>query len=128
MNEEKIGKFEGICLMLIIIMNTIVLNIPNLIILSSGTSAIINIIYVSLIAILFTIFVTNIFNRFPGKDILDFSQYIGGNILKTILGIVFLVFFILLSTVAVRYLAGSMKIIYFNNSPYIYYCFSSYPQ
>ena len=32
MNAEKIGKFEAICLILIIIVNEIVLNVPNLII------------------------------------------------------------------------------------------------
>ena len=46
MNVEKIGKFEAICLVLIIIVNEIVLNIPNLIIYSTASSAILNVIFI----------------------------------------------------------------------------------
>ena len=120
MKAEKIGKFEAICLMIIIIVNAIVLNIPNIIVLSTGSSAIINVIYVGAIAIAFSVILFKLFDKFSGKDILDVSEYVGGKILKLIVGTAFLVFFLILSIVAVRYLSSSIKIIYFNNSPFVY--------
>ena len=120
MKAERIGKFEAIALMVIIIINVVILNIPNMIMLSAGPSAIINIIYVSILAILFSIVISKLFNRFTGKDIIDISEYLGGKVLKTVVCICFLMFFLLLAVVAVRYLSRSIKIIYFNNSPLLY--------
>ena len=120
MRNEKLGSLEAICLMLIIIVNAIVLNIPNLIILSVGTSAIINVIYIGLIAIIITLLLSKLFSNFPGKDILDVSQFLGGKFLKNIIAIPFILLFLLLSIIAVYYLSRSIKIIYFNNSPFSY--------
>ena len=64
MNSEKIGKFEAICLILIIIVNEIVLNVPNLIINITGSSAVINTIFISIIAIIFAYFIYKLFLKF----------------------------------------------------------------
>ena len=120
MKENKIGKFEAICMMIIIIINAIVLNIPNIIILSTGSSAIINVIFIGILAIFLSFFLSKLFYNFSGKDILDVSDFVGGKLLKTFVSICFLVFFLLLSIIAVRYLTSSIKIIYFNNSPFVY--------
>ena len=50
MKNYKVDSKEAIFMMLIILINTVVLNVPNLIILSSGSSAIINVIYIGIIA------------------------------------------------------------------------------
>lgn len=120
MNTEKIGKFEAICLILIIIINEIVLNIPNLIIYITGSSAIITVIILSIIAILFSITLNKLFNNFLGKDIIDISEFLGGKSLKIITSVLFLGFYILISSIGTRYLTNSIKIIYYNTSPFLY--------
>lgn len=117
MSSEKIGKIEAICLMLIIVANELILNVPNMIILDTKTGSTLNIIFVSILAIAFTYFICKLFKPFYGKDILDVSEYIGGKPLKTILGILFILFFFLLSSTNLRYLANSLKVIYFSTSP-----------
>lgn len=118
--NEKISKFEAISLILIIVINEIVLNIPNIILLSTGSSAIINIVYVSILATIFAIILSKLFQNFSGKDILDISEYVGGKYLKIIVGILFILFFIMLSALSSRYLSNSIKIIYFNKSPLVF--------
>lgn len=120
MKNYKVDSKEAIFMMLIILINTVVLNVPNLIILSSRSSAIINVIYIGIIAFLFSLIITRLFNIFLDKDIIDISHYVGGNIFKTFVGLCFLTFFLLLSIIAVRYLTSSIKIIYYNNSPLTY--------
>ena len=73
MSAEKIGKFEAICLMLIIVVNELIINVPNMIILDTKTGSTLNIIYVSILAVVFTYVVCNFFKPFYGKDILDVS-------------------------------------------------------
>ena len=120
MSVEKIGKIEAISLILIIIINAIVLNIPNIIIQSTGSGTSINIIFVSILAIIFTYIICKLFKPFLGKDILDVSEYIGGKTLRNIIGILFIVFFILIASLSVKFLANSVKSIYFPSSPVVF--------
>ena len=120
MSAEKIGKIEAICLMLIIVVNEMIINVPNMIILDTKTGSTLNMIFVSILAIVFTYVICKLFKPFYGKDILDVSEYVGGKILKTIIGTLFILFFIFLSSLSVRYLANSIKVIYFANSPLVF--------
>lgn len=120
MSTEKIGKIEAICLMLIIAINELIINVPNMIILDTKTGSTLNMIFVSILAVAFTYIICRLFKPFYGKDILDVSEYAGGKILKTILGILFILFFVFLSSINLRYFANSLKVIYFNTSPLVY--------
>ena len=94
MSTEKIGKIEAICLMLIIVINELIINVPNMIILDTKTGSTLNIIYVSILAVAFAYIICKLFKPFYGKDILDVSEYVGGRVLKIILGVLFILFFI----------------------------------
>lgn len=120
MSTEKIGKIEAICLMLIIVVNELIINVPNMIILETKTGSTLNMIIVSILAIFFTFIICKLFKPFYVKDILDISEYVGGRTLKIILGILFIIFFIFLSSINLRYFANSLKVIYFNTSPLVY--------
>ena len=120
MSLDKIGKLEAISLILVVMINGIVLNIPNIIILQTKTGSVINVIFISILAVIFTIIICKLFQPFYGKDILDISEYVGGKILRTIVGILFIALFLLVSTLSIRYLSNSLKVIYFNDSPLIF--------
>ncbi|MGN1301502.1 MAG: GerAB/ArcD/ProY family transporter [Clostridia bacterium] len=120
MSVEKIGKIEAIALILIVVINEIVLNIPNIIILSTGSGTSINIIFVSILAVIFTYIICKLFKPFLGKDILDISEYVGGKTLKTIVGILFMLFFVVIASLSVKFFANFIKSIYFNSSPIVF--------
>ena len=70
---QKIGKFEAIALIVMVSMNQIFLNLSNIIIVNTGTSAWINVIVISIIALLFCLLISKLFKPFPTKDIVDIS-------------------------------------------------------
>ena len=117
---QKIGKFEAIALIVMVSMNQIFLNLSNIIIVNTGTSAWINVIVISIIALLFCLLISKLFKPFPTKDIVDISDYLGNKILKTIVGTLYIIFFIFISAVILRYLTNSLKLIYFEKSPIVF--------
>lgn len=117
---QKIGKFEAIAIITMIMINEIILNLPNSIIVDIGTSSALNIIYISIIAILFCLLICKLFKNFSGKDILDISEIVGGKFLKILIGILYVLFFIFISGTLLRYLANSLKIIYFDETPLVF--------
>ena len=62
--KNKIGSVESISLVLIIILNHIILNLPKNIISTTSSSSLLNIIFISILAFIFLIYVTKIFNKF----------------------------------------------------------------
>ncbi|MBQ2917248.1 MAG: GerAB/ArcD/ProY family transporter [Clostridia bacterium] len=114
---QKIGKLEAIALIVMVSMNQIFLNLSNIIIVNTGSSAWINVIVISTVSILFCLLIIKLFKPFPTHDIVDVSEYLGNKILKTIVGILYISFFIFISSVILRYLTNSLKLIYFEKSP-----------
>jgi spore germination protein KB len=117
MNLSKLENLEAIALIAIIMINNIILNFPKNIILSSGSSAWLNTIYISIIAIIFAYVIAKLFKNFSTSDILDVSNYLGGKFLKVLIGIIYIIFFLIFAILLIRNFSESLKIIYFNNSP-----------
>lgn len=120
MNLSKLENLEAIALIGIIMINKIILNFQKSIISSTGSSAWLNTIYICIIAILFTYLIVRLFKNFPNLDILDISNYLGGKFLKVIIGIMYIMLFIVISVLLIRNFSESLKIIYFNSSPIVF--------
>lgn len=120
MTTEKMGLFEAILFILVVITNKIILNLPKNIISECSSSSWINIIYISIFAILFTLLIVKLFQKFEGYDIFDVSEFLGGNFLKKFCGIGYLLIFILASALVLRDFSETLKIIYYSNSPLIF--------
>ena len=119
-NNYKMQKLEAIYFILIIMVNKLILNIPYYVTNQVGTGAIINLIYIGIIGLIFVLILNFLFERFPNSDIIDISEFLGGKILKTIIGIIFIAFFFLVSYVTLSTFSNMIKIIYFENSPLIF--------
>ena len=116
MENTRIGKFEAIALILTVIVNHAILNITKIIISSTNTSAILNTIYISLIAILISYIIYKLLNKFPTFDILDISNFLGGKILKLIVSILFFAYFIFFSGSLLKSLAYCLQTIYYTST------------
>lgn len=120
MHEFKIGTIESISLILIVIINHIILNLPKGILSTTSSAAPINVIFISIIAILITFFITKLFEKFPNLDILDIADFLGGKFLKFTLGILFLIYFIGIASILLRSFCEGIKIIYIQRTPISY--------
>lgn len=119
-NNYKMQKYEAICLILIVMVNKLILNVPYYIIDLVGTGAVINLIYVGVLGLIFVLCLNYLFQKFPNSDIIDISEFLGGKIFKVIMGLIFVVFFFLVSYITLSDFANMIKTIYFGNSPLIF--------
>lgn len=117
MNVHKIGSIEAIALVCIVMTNQILLNMPESIIHSTGSAAWINVIFISILAIIFTLLLCKLFQKFVGKDILDISEYVGGKWLKFLMGAAYIGLFVIISSTLLQYFSECLKLIYFRNTP-----------
>ena len=113
----KIGRIEAIALICIVMTNKVILNMPKNIIESCGSSSWINVIFLGILVLLFGLFISKLFNPFIGQDLLDISEYLGGKVLKFIVGISYIVLFLIISGSLLRYFSGTLKIIYYKSTP-----------
>ena len=119
-NNYKIQKYEAICIILIVMVNKLILNVPFYLINLVGTGAIINLLYIGFIGLFFVFILNHLFKNFPNSDILDISEFLGGKFLKNIISMIFVCFFFFVSYITLTDFANMLKIIYFQESPLIY--------
>lgn len=115
MEIKQIGNFQAIALILIIVINHLILGTPRTLIAETGTGTILNMIYVFILALLLVFIISKLFNNFKGKDIIDISEFLGGKVLKVIVGIVFIGYFLVILSTTVRVIVQDLEIIYFEN-------------
>ena len=97
MLKSKIGTVESIMLILTIIITHTILSLSQRLLVTTKSSTIINIIYVSILAIIISYLVFRLFKNFPGLDILEISEMLGGKVFKNIVGIIFMLHLLLYS-------------------------------
>lgn len=117
MENSKIGTIEAIALIVIVAINHIILNVPKTIINSTGSSASLNVIYISIVIFIICTLIIKLFKNFPNMDIFDMSHFIGGPKLRCFVGLVYSSFLIFIVSVVIRYFAESIKLIYLPNTP-----------
>lgn len=116
MENTRIGKAEAIALIVTIMINHAILNITKSILTGTNSSALLNTIYISLIALILSYIICICLNKFPTFDILDISNFLGGKVFKAIIGILFLVYFIFFSSILLKNFAICLQIIYYPNT------------
>ena len=113
MQKTKIRTIEAIMLILTIIVAHSVLSMPTNILSSYKSASILNVIYVGIIAIGIAYIIYKLLKNFPSMDIVDISEAIGGKVFKNLVGIIFIVYFILSASLMLRNFCESIQILYF---------------
>lgn len=116
MPDTKITTKEAIMLIISIIVAHTIVTLPATLLKNSESGAILNLIYVSILALIFAYLIYILFKKFQGQDIFDISEYLGGKFLKNIIGLIFIFYFISSSGILVRNFAEGLKVIYFPNT------------
>lgn len=120
MKSEKIGYVEAIALITIVMINKIILNTPKDIIAKNGPASCLNVLYISAIAIAIVCLISYLLKKFPGKDILDISEFLGGKPLKVAIGMAYILLLIMLTASIIKNLSETLRIIYFKTSPILF--------
>lgn len=113
MTKLKIGTAEAVMLILTIVVTHTILSAPREILIKAGSSSLINLIFVSIIATFIAYLIVKLLQNFAGCDIIDISEYLGGKVFKNIIGIIFIAYFLFTSSILLRNFCESLKIIYY---------------
>ena len=92
MQKSKLGTIEAIMLVLTIVVAHSVLSMPTNILSSYKSASILNVVYISIIAIGIAYLIYKLLKNFPSMDIIDISELVGGKVFKNIVGIVFIIY------------------------------------
>lgn len=123
MELNKLGNFEAICLIVILFINHIVLNLPQMILDNSGSSSILNCLYIFIIILIFTLLFTKLLKNFIGYDIIDISEYLGGKFLKILIGLLCIIYLVLETSFLTRMFSKNLLLLYFENYPIAFFIF-----
>ena len=119
MDNTKIGNKEAIALLVTITFNHIITNITR-IVETTASASLINILYIGIITIIFTSIICYLLNKFPTFDLIDISKYLGGNLLKWIIGLMYIAYFIFFAGILLHIFASFLQIIFFQLTNLIY--------
>lgn len=119
-SNYRLDKNETIFIMIMIMINKLILNVPYYIVDLVGSGAIANIIYIGLIDFILLLIIIKLFNKFQGSDIIDISEFLGGKILKTLIGITSILLFFLGAFITLLDFSNVLHTIYFSTFDMIY--------
>lgn len=123
MNYTKLGNFEAVCLLTVLFINHIVLNLPQMILDNSGTSSVLNVVYIIALALIFVVIILKLLKNFLGLDIIDISEYLGGKFLKVAVGILCIIYLIMEAAFLTRMFSKNLLLVYFQNYPVAFIVF-----
>lgn len=119
-NNYQLSKFEAICIMIIIMINKLILNIPYYIVNLTKSGSVINILYIGLIDFIGLLIIIKLMSKFDNTDILDISEFLAGSKLKNIMGILSIILFFLVGFITLLDFSNVLHTIYFDNFEIIY--------
>ena len=117
MNNNKIGFVESVSLTLIVIISHILLNLPNEILGSTASSGPLNVIYITILAVIIFLIFNKLFSPFRGKDILDVAEFVGGKVFKKIISVIYTLYFIFVAGILLLNFSNTLKTVYLQDMP-----------
>ena len=113
METSKITTAEAISIVLGIFVAYTLVALPRSMLETTKTATLINILYVGIIALFITYLIYKLIIKFPGEDIIDIAEYLGGKTLKVFISIVFIFYFLFSSSILLRNFCECLKIVYY---------------
>ncbi len=118
--NKKLSSLEAFGILIIISINTILLDLPKYVVEKTGTGSIVNCIFVGIFVLLFLLLINKLFKNFPTWDILDISNYLGGKVLKTLVGFLFVFILFIGICNSLSQVSVMLKTVYFEKSPLLF--------
>lgn len=119
-SNNSLGKIESISIIIMVMINKLILNIPYYIVNLTGNGSIVNIIYIGAIDFVFLLVILKLFKNFENSDLIDISEYLGGKPLKMLVAIISVLLFLLVSFITLLDFSNVLHKIYFSQFQIIY--------
>lgn len=119
-SNYKLEKIEAISLILIVMINKLILNIPYFLVNLTETGSIVNIFYIGIIDFILLLAIIKLLSKFDNADILDVSEFLAGKKLKNVIGILSILLFFLVGFVTLVDFSNVLHTIYFSDFKIMY--------
>jgi len=116
-NEMKIGHREALTLLVTLMSGQVFLSMPRNMALLGDTAGWMIVLLAGIFSLIGYYFLATLLEKYPDQDILQISQFICGKFLGTIIGTVFFLFFLTISSLMLRQFAESFIISILPNTP-----------
>lgn len=120
MVKSKIGTISAIMLTLSIVVSYITSSLPRTFINETKSATLLNIIYITFVVLFIILLFCKLLEKFPGLDLLDISKFLGGNILKNIVGLFFIFYFTISSGIMLRNFCEGLVVVYYPLTSYVF--------
>lgn len=113
MSKTKLGTIEAILIIVSILTPLTVISAPKTFINELKSGALLNIIYVTILSVIISIIIYNLFKKFSGSDIIDVSNFLGGKFLKILIGFIFISYLVINAAITLRDFSESLTVVYY---------------
>lgn len=120
MVKSKIGTISAIMLTLSIVVSYITSSLPRTFINETKSATLLNIIYITFVVLFIILLFCKLLEKFPGLDLLDISKFLGGNVLKNIVGSFFIAYFTISSSIMLRNFCEGLVVVYYPLTSYVF--------
>ena len=120
MENTKIGNKEAIALLVTITFNHIIVGLSKTIVETTASASLLSVLIVGILALIFACMICYFLNKFPTFDLIDISNYLGGNVLKWLVGLLYVGYFIFFGGVLLHIFSSFLQIVYFPMSKIFY--------
>lgn len=120
MGKTKISTLSAILITLSIVVSYVSSSLPRTFINETKSATLLNIVYITIVVLIIILFFCKLFNKFPGQDLLDVSEFLGGKLLKNIIGSLFIFYFIVSSSLMLRNFCEALVVVYYPITNHIF--------
>ena len=111
MENKKYNVIESSFLVIIVTITHLILNLPHALIQSQGSSVLINVVYISVLALLLFFLIRKLLSPFDGNNILYVAEYVGGSFFRSTLSYLYIFHFIITSGILLRSFAINFTVL-----------------
>lgn len=115
MKERKLGTLQAVSIVVTVMISHIILNLPNHLIAETGSSTILNLVYVFIISLIIFALSYKVLKLFSNSDIVDICEYAAGKTIKNIFASLVCVYLLVICAFVIRIFSESLVLIYFPN-------------
>lgn len=117
---NKLSTWGCISIIALACINQLLLSFPNIASTEYGTALALNMIYTTIITLIFLSIIFKLYKAFESQDILDISEFLGGKTLKLITGLLLIFFLFVTLGIVMREFSENLKNVAYTSSPIEY--------
>ena len=113
MENLKLKNIEAIAFLTLISVNSIILSTCQELIRTCSSASLINVLLITICATIFVVIFCLLAKSFSGNGLLEISNFLGGKILKFIVGTIFIAYFTFRASMFLKKICDCLQIIYY---------------